>query len=61
MFSGVGMLQRQTEVFGAPSAEDLSGPGQIQQPEERARASQTQPHAGARQVEPRVSVKLFFI
>jgi len=51
------MLQRQAEVFGASSAEDLRGPSQIQQPEERAGAGQRQPHAGARKVEPRVSVK----
>lgn len=60
VFSGTCMLQCQAEVFGAPSAEDLRGPSQIQQPEERARAGQTQPHAGACQVEPRVSVNLFF-
>lgn len=59
VFSGACVLQRQAEVFGAPSAEDLRGPSQIQQPEERAGAGQVQPHAGARQVEPRVSVKLF--
>ncbi|XP_051264250.1 kinesin-like protein KIF26B isoform X2 [Dicentrarchus labrax] len=52
--AGACMLQCQAEVSGAPSAEDLRGPGQIQPPEERARAGQTQPHAGARQVEPRV-------
>lgn len=51
-FSGACVLQCQAEVFGAPSAEDLRGPSQIQQAEERAGAGQTQPHAGARQVEP---------
>lgn len=51
------MLQRQAEVFGASSAEDLRGPSQVQQTEERTGARQTQPHAGTRQVEPRVSVK----
>lgn len=61
VFSGARMLQCQAEVFGAPSAEDLRGPSQIQHPEERARAGQTQPHAGARQVEPRVSVQIFFL
>lgn len=54
VFSGTCMLQRQAEVFGASSAEDLRRPGQVQQPEERARAGQTEPPAGARQVEPRV-------
>ncbi|XP_039981747.1 kinesin-like protein KIF26B [Xiphias gladius] len=52
--AGPCMLQCQAEIFGAPSAEDLSSPSQIQQPEERAGAGQTQPHAGACQVEPRV-------
>lgn len=52
--SGASMLQCQAEVFGAPSAEDLRRPGQVQQPEERAGAGQTEPPAGARQVEPRV-------
>ncbi|XP_071334715.1 kinesin-like protein KIF26B isoform X2 [Trachinotus anak] len=52
--AGPCMLQCQAEVFGAPPAEDLRGPRQIQQLEERAGAGQTQPHAGARQVEPRV-------
>lgn len=51
------MLQRQAEAPGAPSAEDLRSPSQIQQPEERAGAGQTPPHAGARHVEPRVSVE----
>lgn len=51
-----GMFQRQAEVFGAPAAEDLRGPSKIHQPEERTGAGQTEPHAGARQVEPRVSV-----
>lgn len=57
VFSGTHVLQRQAEVFGASSAEDLRGPSQIQQPKERAGAGQAQSHAGARQVEPRVSVK----
>ncbi|XP_014893921.1 kinesin-like protein KIF26B isoform X4 [Poecilia latipinna] len=52
--TGLWMLQRQAEVFGASSAEDLRGPSQVQQTEERTGARQTQPHAGARQVEPRV-------
>lgn len=51
------MLQRQAEAPGAPSAEDLRSPSQIQQPEERAGAGQMPPHAGARHVEPRVSVE----
>lgn len=59
--SGAGMLQCQAEVFGASSAEDLRGPSQIQRPAERAGARQRQPHAGARQVEPRVSVELFVL
>lgn len=59
VFSGPRVLQRQAKVFGAPSAKDLSGPGQIQHPEEGAGSGQTQPHAGARQVEPRVSVEVF--
>lgn len=54
VFSGACVLQCQAEVFGAPSAQDLRGPGQVQQPEERAGAGQTEPPAGARQVEPRV-------
>ncbi len=57
VFSGACMFQCQAEVFGASSAEDLRGQSQVQHPEERAGAGQTQPHAGARQVEPRVSVK----
>lgn len=57
VFSGACMFQRQAEVSGASSAEDFRGQSQIQHPEEGARAGQTQPHAGARQVEPRVSVK----
>ncbi|XP_056219211.1 kinesin-like protein KIF26B isoform X2 [Seriola aureovittata] len=52
--AGPCVLQCQAEVFGAPSAEDLRGPRQIQQPEEGAGAGQTQPHAGACPVEPRV-------
>lgn len=58
VLSGAQMLQCQAEVFGAPPAEDLRCARQIQQPEERAGAGQAQPHAGARQVEPRVSVEL---
>lgn len=57
LISGPWMLQRQAEVFGASSAEDLRGPSQVQQTVERTGARQTQAHAGARQVEPRVSVK----
>ncbi|XP_029984908.1 kinesin-like protein KIF26B isoform X2 [Sphaeramia orbicularis] len=52
--AGARVLQCQAEVFGAPPTEDLRGPSQIQQPEERARAGQAQPHAGAHQVEPRI-------
>lgn len=52
------MLQCQAEAPGAPSAEDLRSPSQIQPPEERAGAGQTAPPAGARHVEPRVSVEL---
>ncbi|XP_035473478.1 kinesin-like protein KIF26B isoform X2 [Scophthalmus maximus] len=59
--AGPSVLQCQTEVFGAPTAEDLRGPSQIRQPEQRAEAGQTQPHAGAWQMEPRVSVKIFVL
>ncbi|XP_047430228.1 kinesin-like protein KIF26B isoform X2 [Mugil cephalus] len=52
--AGASVLQCQAEVFGAPSAEDLRGQSPIQQPEERAGGRQARPHAGARQVEPRV-------
>lgn len=58
LLSGAHMLQCQAEASGAPSAEELRNPNQIQQPEERAGAGQTPPHAGARHVEPRVSVEL---
>lgn len=57
--SGTGELQRQTEVAGAPSAEDLAGSSPIQQPEEGNGVGQTLPHAGPRQVEPRVFVQSF--
>lgn len=40
------MLQRQVEVFGASSAEDLRGLKEIQIPEERAGTGQMQLHAG---------------
>lgn len=51
------MLQRQTEVFGTSSAEDLRAPKEIQPPEERAGTGQMQSHAGGYQMEPRVSVQ----
>ncbi|RVE55951.1 hypothetical protein OJAV_G00231410 [Oryzias javanicus] len=51
--AGSRMLQRQGEVFGASSAEDLRGPKEIQPPEERAGMGQTQSHAGVYQMEPR--------
>lgn len=57
--SGSGELQRQTEVAGAPSAEDLTGSSQIQQPEEGNGVGQTLPHAGPRPVELRVFVQSF--
>ncbi|XP_061563122.1 kinesin-like protein KIF26B isoform X1 [Cololabis saira] len=52
--AGPRMLQRQAEVSGAPSAEDLRGAAPIQQPEERFGGGQAQPHAGRHQVEPRI-------
>ncbi|KAF6736644.1 Kinesin-like protein KIF26B [Oryzias melastigma] len=52
--TGSRMLQRQTEVFGTSSAEDLRAPKEIQPPEERAGTGQTQSHAGGYQMEPRV-------
>lgn len=57
--SGTGELQRQAEVAGAPSAEDLTGSSQVQQPEEGNGGGQTLPHVGPRQVESRVFVQSF--
>ena len=61
VFSGPSLHQCQAQVFGAPSAEDVRGPSQIQQPEGRTGAGQTPPHAGACKMERRLSVKLFVI
>lgn len=55
--SGPCMLQRQAAVFGTASAEDLRGPCQMQQPEERGGVGPTQPHAGDGQMDPRGSVE----
>lgn len=54
LLTGDSLLQCQTQVPGAPSAEDQRGESQVQQPEERAGAGQTESHAGAREMEPRV-------
>ncbi|XP_034435786.1 kinesin-like protein KIF26A isoform X2 [Hippoglossus hippoglossus] len=51
--TGPSVLQCQAHVFGAPSAEDVRGPSQIQQPEGRSGAGQTPPRAGACKMERR--------
>ena len=54
LFTGDGVLQRQAEDPGAPTAAHLGGAGPVRLAQEGAGADQTAPHAGAGEVDHRV-------
>lgn len=56
LLTGDSLLQCQTQVPEAPSAEGGGDESQVQQPEDRAGAGQTEPQVGAREMGPGVWV-----